>query len=181
MIITLTYHYQLVWKGENGTIVIITPWKRAWSCIWTNFNPLHPDMVRAELCQICQVRLKLAKWFWRRFKNFVNEFSYLNKFESISDKDALCQVCLKLAKRFWRRSWKCEKVTDRQLHGRTDNGLQAIRKANWALSPCKLKTKKWRKKIKLLKRFFHSLETSVLTWTASFCFIYWMDEVWHGN
>ena len=135
-------------------LVIITPWKRAWSCIWTNFNPLHPDMVRAELCQICQVRLKLAKWFWRRFKNFVNEFSYLNKFESISDKDALCQVCLKLAKRFWRRSWKCEKVTDRQLHGRTDNGLQAIRKPNWALSPCKLKTKKMKKKLNCWKGSF---------------------------
>ena len=85
MIITLTYHYQLVWKGENGTIVIITPWKRAWSCIWTNFNPLHPDMVRAELCQICQVRLKLAKWFWRRFKILSMNFriwTNLNQFQT---------------------------------------------------------------------------------------------------
>ena len=59
---------------------------------------------------LCQVWLKLAKWFWiRRFFNFVNVFSlfrnflpfekggalHLNKLESPSPKDALCQVWLK--------------------------------------------------------------------------------------
>ena len=72
---------------------------------------------------LCQVWLKLAKWFWRRrFLNFVNVFSlfgnylslekggvlYLNIFNNIEspspeDEDALFQVLLKLAKWFWRR------------------------------------------------------------------------------
>ena len=54
---------------------------------------------------LCQVWLKLAKWFWRkRFLNLVNVFSnfrnyfplekggalQLNKLESLSPKDALC-------------------------------------------------------------------------------------------
>ena len=67
---------------------------------------------------LCQVRLKLARWFWRRrFLNFVNVFSLfrnylplekggalqLNKLESPLPRDALCQVWLKLAQWFWRR------------------------------------------------------------------------------
>ena len=66
---------------------------------------------------LCQVWLKLAQWFWRRFLNIfkiVLLFSYylplekgvtfrLNKFESPPLKDALCQVWLKLARWFWRR------------------------------------------------------------------------------
>ena len=72
---------------------------------------------------LCQVWLKLAKWFWRRrFFNFVNVFSlfgnylslekggvlYLNIFNNLEspspeDEDALFQVLLKLAKWFWRR------------------------------------------------------------------------------
>ena len=68
---------------------------------------------------LCQVWLKLAKWFRRRrFFNFVNVFSlllnylplekggalHLNKLESPSPKDALCPVWLKLAQWFLRRS-----------------------------------------------------------------------------
>ena len=59
---------------------------------------------------LCQVWLKLALWFWRRFFNFVNDFSlffyhlplekggalHLNKFESPSPKDAMCRVWWKL-------------------------------------------------------------------------------------
>ena len=66
---------------------------------------------------LCQVWLKLAQWFWRRFFHFVNVFSvfrnylplekgralHLNKTQSPSPKDALCQVWLKLALWFWRR------------------------------------------------------------------------------
>ena len=75
---------------------------------------------------LCQVLMKLAQWFWRRrfFKN-INVFSqfgnylllekggslHLNKFESLSPKDALCQVLLKLTQGFWRRRRKCEKFT----------------------------------------------------------------------
>ena len=40
--------------------VIISPWKRAGSFIWTNLNSHHPRML---LCKVC---LKLAQWFWRR-------------------------------------------------------------------------------------------------------------------
>ena len=65
---------------------------------------------------LCQVRLKLAQWFCRRFLKFVNIFSlfryylsiekvvalHLNKLESPSPKDALCQVWLKLDLCLWR-------------------------------------------------------------------------------
>ena len=98
---------------------------------------------------LCQVWLKLAKWFWRRrFLNVVNVFSlfcnYLplkkggalhrNKLESPPPMNALCQVWLKLAKWFWRRRWKSEKLTDRRTDGRTDrqtdDGRKVIRKAH---------------------------------------------------
>ena len=66
---------------------------------------------------LCQVWLKLAQWFWRRFLNIfkiVLLFRYylplekgvtfrLNKFESPPLKDALCLVWLKLARWFWMR------------------------------------------------------------------------------
>ena len=66
---------------------------------------------------LCQVWLKLAQWFWRRFINFVNVFSlvrnyldlekgetlHLNKFEFPSPENALCQVGLKLVQWFLRR------------------------------------------------------------------------------
>ena len=67
---------------------------------------------------LCQVWVKLAKWFWRRrFLNFVNVFSlfrhylplekaitlHMNKSEPPSPRDALCQVWLKLDQWFWRR------------------------------------------------------------------------------
>ena len=89
--------------------------------------------------------LKLAQWFWRRrFFNFFNVFLcfrnylplekcgvlHLNKLESPSPRDTLCQVWLKLAQWFWRRRWKCEKFTDRQTDGPTDDGRQVIRKAH---------------------------------------------------
>ena len=55
---------------------------------------------------LCQVWLKLAQWFWRRYLNFVNVFSlfrnylplgkggalHLNKLEFPTPKDALCFV-----------------------------------------------------------------------------------------
>ena len=91
--------------------VIIAPWKRAGPFIWTKLNPLHPED------DLCNVWLKLAPWFLRRFLKFVNVFSlfrnclplkkdgalHLNKLEFPSPKDALCQVWLKLAQWFWRR------------------------------------------------------------------------------
>ena len=82
---------------------------------------LHLNKLESPLLKdaLCQVWLKLARWFWRRrFFNFVNVFSlfrnylpleegealHLNKLKSPSPKDALCQVWLKLAQWFWRRS-----------------------------------------------------------------------------
>ena len=68
---------------------------------------------------LCQVWLKLAQLFWRRFLKFVNVFSlfhnylpfekrgalHLNKLDSSIPNDDLCQVWLKLAKGFWRRNF----------------------------------------------------------------------------
>ena len=80
-----------------------------------HFNKIESPSPKDALCQVW---LKLAKWFWRRrFLNFVNVFSLfrnylplgkggallLNKLESPSPKDALCKVWLKLAQWFWRR------------------------------------------------------------------------------
>ena len=73
-------------------------------------SPLSKD-------ELCQVLLKLAQWFWRRFLKFVNVFwlfrnylplekgraLHLNKLEFPSPKDDLCQVWLKLTQWFWRR------------------------------------------------------------------------------
>ena len=46
------------------------PLEKGGPFIWTKFNPLsHKDA-------LCQIWLKLARWFWRRrFLNFVNVFS----------------------------------------------------------------------------------------------------------
>ena len=97
---------------------------------------------------LCQVWLKLAKWFWRRrFFKAVNLFLlfpnylpfgkgvalHLNNLESPSPRDTLCQVWLKLGQWFWRRGRKCEKFyrqTDRWMEGQTDDGWQVIRKAH---------------------------------------------------
>ena len=66
---------------------------------------------------LCQVWVKLAKWFWRRrFLNFVNVLLlfrkylhlemgmalHLTKLESPSHHDAFCQVLLKLAQWFFK-------------------------------------------------------------------------------
>ena len=68
-----------------------------------HFNKIESPSPKDDLCQVW---LKLAQWFCRRFFNFVNVFSLLrnyfplekggalhfNKLESPSLKDALCQV-----------------------------------------------------------------------------------------
>ena len=110
-----------------------------------NLNHLHPRM-------LCQVWLKLARWFWRRrFLKVVNLFllfpNYLpfgkgvvlllNKLESPSPGNTLCQVWLKLAQWFWRRRWKCEKFTDRWAE--TDDRWSE--KLTWAFSSGELKMK----------------------------------------
>ena len=117
--------------------VIISPWKRAGSFIWTNFNPLHPRMLCAKfgwnwssssgekIFKSCQFILLIPDYL--PFGKGVA--LYLNKLEFPSPKDTLCQVWLKLAQWFWRRRWKCEKFTDRRTDRQTD-GRQVIRKAH---------------------------------------------------
>ena len=56
-----------------------------------------------------------------------------NKLESPQPKDALCQVLLKLVRWFWRRRWKCQKFSDWQTNGQTDDGLPS-EKLTWAFS-----------------------------------------------
>ena len=87
--------------------VIISPWERAGPFIWTNLNPLHPNLHCAKFG---------GNWL-RRFFNFISVFSlflnylpleegmalHLNKAEFPSTKDVLCQVWLKMAQWFWRR------------------------------------------------------------------------------
>ena len=76
--------------------LIISPWKKVGPISLKKLKFLSPNDA------FCQIRLKLADWFWRRrFLNFVNEFSlfriyfplekggalHFNKFESPSPKD----------------------------------------------------------------------------------------------
>jgi hypothetical protein len=80
-------------------------------CLYKLKSPTPKD-------DLCQVWLKLAKWFWRRrFLNDTTPFLhfcdylpfkedlalYLNKLEFPSSKDNLYQVSLNLAYWFWRR------------------------------------------------------------------------------
>ena len=67
---------------------------------------------------------------------------HLKKLESPLPKNALCQVLFKLAQWFWGERWKYEKFLDRGMGVLTDDARQAIRKAQWAFSSGKLKTKK---------------------------------------
>ena len=87
--------------------VIISPWNRAWSFLWTNLNYLHPRMLCPKF-----------GWNWPSgsgndlFLNFINVFSLLYYYlqleedvpghsfvrtESHSSKEALYQVWLKMA------------------------------------------------------------------------------------
>ena len=92
--------------------VIISPWERARSFIWTNLKSLHQRM----FCDIYKVCLILALWFRRRFFfQFSLFFHYiylplekgvalhLNNLEFPSPKNALCHVSLKLDQWFWRK------------------------------------------------------------------------------
>ena len=81
---------------------------------------------------LCQLWLKFAKWFWRRFLNFVNVFLlfrnslplekgvalHLRKFPSSKDVFAMF---------IWnwpRRRWKCEKLTDLRTTGAQHSSLE---------------------------------------------------------
>ena len=98
---------------------------------------------------LCQVWLKLARWFWRRWFLKVCHCIFaisllsllvkgmtlhLNKLKSPLFKDALCYIWLKLAQ--W--LWKCEKLTD----GRRTTGDQKI-SLQELLALVSLKLKQW--------------------------------------
>ena len=128
--------------------------------IWTNLNPLVNvfSLFRNYLPlekggtfylnklespppkdALCQVSLKLAQWFWRRFFLFrqyifviLNYLHlekggplHLNKLKSPLPKDNLCQVWLRLTQWFWKKRWNCEKFTTTTAS--TDNGQIWIR------------------------------------------------------
>ena len=92
--------------------MVITPLEEG---VTLHFNILESPLPKDTLCQVW---LKLAKWFLsKRFLTVVNVFSLcgyylslkkyiahkLNKFEFPSPKNTLCHVWLKLAHWFWRR------------------------------------------------------------------------------
>ena len=66
-------------SGENFQIssiyyhyfVIISPWKRTEPFSYRLESPSSKDA-------LCHVKLKLAQWFWRRFFNFINIFSFFS-------------------------------------------------------------------------------------------------------
>ena len=112
-----------------------------WPFIWINLNLLHPRMLCAKF-----------GWNWPSGSGEILNIIlhsryylpleqgvalYLNKLDSPSSKDALCQVRLKLTQWFWRRSWKCEKFTDGQMDGQTDDRWSE--KLTWAFSLGELK------------------------------------------
>ena len=75
---------------------------------------------------LCQVWLKLSKWFWRRSFCLLFHYSlpmeksltfYLKKLEFPSPNDTVCKVWVKLAYWFWR---KVENVKSIQKDRQTD-------------------------------------------------------------
>ena len=92
--------------------VIISPWKRAESIIWTNLNPLHPRMLCAKfgwnwLSGSGEEDFLISSMYFWLFRNYLplekGGALHLNKLESTLSKDASCQIWLKLAQWFWRR------------------------------------------------------------------------------
>ena len=97
---------------------------------------------------MCQVWLKLAQWFWRRFLKFFKYFllfcHYLplekdghfiwKKLDFPLPKDTLCQIQLKLIQWSRKRGKKMWKVYNNNINNwKTDKGQILIRKAH--LSP----------------------------------------------
>ena len=58
----------MIFKVCRYIFTVISPWKRAWPFVWTNIIS-HPKYA------LCQVWLKLALWYLRRFLKLVNVFS----------------------------------------------------------------------------------------------------------
>jgi hypothetical protein len=122
--------------------------KRAWSCICTNMNSLHPRIIFTKF-----------DWFWHAgsreymFFNF-NVFLlfcyylslergnplHLYKLESPIPKDDLCQVSLKFDQWF-RRSRKYKSLTDRRWTIRKTHLSFQLR---WAKKCMRLWHKVWR-------------------------------------
>ena len=56
--------------------VIISPLEWAGPFIWINLNPLHPRKL------LCQVLLKLAQWFWRRWKSLRQRWQWQHQYDN---------------------------------------------------------------------------------------------------
>ena len=119
--------------------LIFSTWKRVWPFIWKKLESPSPKDA------LCQVWLKSALTFLRRFLTFINVYLlfpyylplekdvalHLNKLESPLPKNGLCQFWGKLAQWFWRRRRTCEKfMTTTTTTTTTDNGQILIRKAH---------------------------------------------------
>ena len=128
-------------KSINTCDFIITLIKREKNpllSLWElNGSSLNKFESHSPKDALCQVWLKLAKWFRRRrFLNFVNVFSlfrnylsllkgrtlHLNKLESPSPN--FVPSLDEIGQWFLRRRWKCEKFTDGRTDGRRTSGDQ---------------------------------------------------------
>ena len=113
--------------------LIISPWKMA----GPSFEQTSPSPTPSLNDAVCQVCLKLAKWFWKRFLNFVNVFSLFRNYLPLENlefplpKDALCQVWLKLEQ--WMLKFTTTPATTTTTTTTTENGHILISKAHLSL------------------------------------------------
>ena len=152
--------YQNEWKFTSGTknskqtkiylhsFIIFSSWKRAWSFIWTNLNPLHPRLLWRRrrrrrrtsgqmftfssekfwvggTCIAPPFHMGLIKSYsWDTCKPLNRPLDLSIKLKSPSPKDALCQVWLKLVPVVLKKKMKMWNVYWQR------DGRQALRKAH---------------------------------------------------
>ena len=134
-------------KGRKNPL--FTLWK-------VNLNKLEYFSAKDALCQDW---LKLARWFLRRFLNFVNVFSlfldslplemggafHLNKIESPLAKDAYAAFAWNLPNGSGNESEKFTTTPTMTTTTTTDNGQILIRKAHLSL------WHRWAKKVEIVQ------------------------------
>ena len=118
---------------------------------------------------LCQVWLKLAQWFWRRFFNFFNVFLlFLNDLPWKRAGPFIWRnlnllhprmLCAKFGWNWPSGSWEEVKnreslQTDRQTDRQTDDGRKGSEKLSWAFSSGELKTQ--------LAHIFNNNRTQIL-------------------
>ena len=85
--------FLISYKNVFWLFVIISPWKRAGSFIWTNLNPLHPRMLWPSLVDIGLVILEKTMKMWQvcANNNDDNDRHRIN-FDQKSSLETLAQV-----------------------------------------------------------------------------------------